>query len=49
METQTFPTNRQPTGSSANDLRFKKMIVEVVYIDGFKPRQLQKTTLKKIL
>ncbi|MGJ8743289.1 membrane metalloprotease [Polaribacter sp.] len=35
--------NRQATGSSANDLLsdgiFKKMIVEVGYIDGFKPTE----------
>ncbi|WP_158839769.1 membrane metalloprotease [Polaribacter sp. L3A8] len=34
-------TNRQATGSSANDLlsanTFKKMIVELAYIEGFKP------------
>ena len=35
--------NRQPTGSSANDLLsadfFKKMTVEIAYIEGFKPTQ----------
>lgn len=34
-------TNKQPTGSSANDLlsdkRFKSMVVEVVYVTGFEP------------
>lgn len=35
--------NRQPTGSSANDLlsdnTFKSMVIEVVYVEGFEPRQ----------
>lgn len=34
-------TNKQPTGSSANDLlsdkKFKSMVVEVVYVAGFEP------------
>jgi len=34
-------TNKQTTGSSSNDLlsdkKFKSMIVEVVYVDGFEP------------
>ena len=39
--TVNVATNRQATGSSANDLlsanTFKKMIVELSYIEGFKP------------
>jgi predicted Zn-dependent protease len=39
--TVNVATNRQVTGSSANDLlsanTFKKMIVELAYIEGFKP------------
>ncbi|PQJ68748.1 membrane metalloprotease [Polaribacter butkevichii] len=39
--TVNVATNRQATGSSANDLlsanTFKKMIVELAYIEGFKP------------
>jgi len=34
-------TNKQQTGSSSNDLlsdkKFKSMIIEVVYVDGFEP------------
>lgn len=34
-------TNKQPTGSSANDLlsdkKFKSMVIEVVYVEGFEP------------
>jgi hypothetical protein len=34
-------TNKQPIGSSSNDLlsdqKFKSMVVEVVYVDGFEP------------
>jgi hypothetical protein len=46
-------TNRQPTGSSANDLlssdSFKKMIVEVAYIDGFKPSTTAKNNFKNFI
>lgn len=37
----TVSNNRQPTGSSSNDLlsdkKFKSMVVEIVYVEGFEP------------
>ena len=42
-DTMNVATNRQKTGSSANDLlsanTFDKMIVEIAFIEGFRPRQ----------
>jgi hypothetical protein len=42
-DTIDVTTNRQKTGSSANDLlsanTFDKMIVEIAFIEGFRPRQ----------
>jgi hypothetical protein len=42
-DTMNVATNRQQTGSSANDLlsanTFDKMIVEIAFIEGFRPRQ----------
>ena len=42
-DTINVATNRQQTGSSANDLlsanTFDKMIVEIAFIEGFKPTQ----------
>jgi hypothetical protein len=52
-ENTNVSTNRQPTGSSANDLlsadKFKKMIVEVAYIDGFKPSTTAKNNFKNFI
>jgi predicted Zn-dependent protease len=46
-------TNRQATGSSANDLlsadSFKKMIIEIAYIDGFKPSETAKNNFKNFI
>jgi len=45
--------NRQATGSSANDLLsadiFKKMIVELAYIEGFKPSEIAKNNFKNFI
>ena len=46
-------SNRQATGSSANDLlaanTFKKIIVEIAYIDGFEPTEKAKNSFKKFI
>ncbi|WP_435414098.1 membrane metalloprotease [Polaribacter aestuariivivens] len=46
-------TNRQPTGSSANDLLsntfFKKLVVEIGYIEGFKPSQTAINNFKSFI
>ncbi|MDN3618197.1 membrane metalloprotease [Polaribacter undariae] len=46
-------TNRQITGSSANDLLsggiFKKMIVEIAYIEGFKPSETAINNFKNFI
>ncbi|OAD46470.1 membrane metalloprotease [Polaribacter atrinae] len=46
-------TNRQTTGSSANDLLsggiFKKMIVEIAYIKGFKPTETAINNFKNFI
>ena len=46
-------SNRQATGSSANDLlaanTFKKIIVEIAYIDGFEPTEKAKKSFKKFI
>jgi predicted Zn-dependent protease len=46
-------SNRQSTGSSANDLLsarvFKKMIVEIAYIEGFKPTEKAITNFKNFI
>lgn len=48
-----FSLNRQATGSSANDLlsanSFKKMVVEIGYISGFKPSETAKNNFKKFI
>lgn len=45
--------NRKATGSSANDLlsdvRFTKMIIEVVYVEGFEPSQTSLNNLKSFI
>jgi hypothetical protein len=46
-------TNRQSTGSSANDLlsadTFKKMIVEIAYLEGFIPTETAKNNFKNFI
>lgn len=46
-------SNRQETGSSSNDLLsasiFKKMVVEVGYIEGFKPTEKAMTNFKNFI
>ncbi|AUC85764.1 membrane metalloprotease [Polaribacter sp. ALD11] len=45
--------NRQATGSSANDLLsadiFKKLVVEIAYIEGFKPTETAKNNFKEFI
>lgn len=45
--------NRQPTGSSSNDLlsatQFKKVILEIAYIEGFEPLESTKENLKTFI
>ncbi|QNM85023.1 membrane metalloprotease [Polaribacter pectinis] len=45
--------NRQTTGSSANDLlsadTFKKMIVEIAYVEGFKPTETALNNFKNFI
>jgi len=51
--TSNVVLNRQATGSSANDLlaadTFKKMIVEIAYIEGFQPSEKAKNNFKKFI
>lgn len=51
--TDNVVTNRQATGSSANDLlsdaTFKKMIVEIGFIEGFKPTQTALNNFKNFI
>lgn len=46
-------TNRKATGSSANDLlsanTFKKVIIEIGYIEGFKPTETAKNKFKNFI
>ena len=52
-ETTNVADNRQATGSSANDLlsanTFKKMVVELAYIEGFKPTETAINTFKNFI
>lgn len=46
-------TNRQTTGSSANDLlsanTFKKVVIEIAYIEGFEPTETAKNIFKNFI
>ena len=52
-DTMNVATNRQQTGSSANDLlsanTFDKMIVEIAFIEGFKPTQRALDNFKNLI
>jgi predicted Zn-dependent protease len=52
-DTMNVTSNRQQTGSSANDLlsanTFDKMIVEIAFIEGFKPTQIALNNFKKFI
>lgn len=45
--------NRKPTGASANDLLsnniYKKMIIELAYIEGFEPTEEAKNNFKSFI
>lgn len=51
--TVTINENRQPTGSSANDLlsdiNFKKITVEMAFVEGFEPTETAKNNFKTFL
>jgi hypothetical protein len=52
-DTMNVATNRQQTGSSANDLlsanTFDKMIVEIAFVEGFKPTQRALDNFKNLI